>query len=262
VSSSDPNYPYANGALGPTPLFDVISDSVVSPVSLSDVMGYCSGVWFSDYNLREVQRFLEARPQSASSVEALAAATGAAKSAGEVLVVSGIIGLDGLRLAPVRMLRGQANVAVEGEYQLRLRTAAGGLFEVPFDAVLVDHAAPPERHFLVRVPNPGRLAALEIVRGSAVVASRTAAPADRVRASAAVSAFDAVEAAGELTLRWDSARLPFASVTHVGTDGRAVQVLDATGGRLQLPTRDLAAGGLFEISLSDGINAELHLLAR
>jgi hypothetical protein len=264
VGSSDPNYPYADGALGPTPLFDVISDSVVSPSGLSDVMGYCSGVWFSDYNLREVQRFLEARPQTAAIVEALAASPGTGKAAGEILVVSGVIGLDGVRLGPVQTLRGEASVAPAGEYLLRLRTEAGGAFEVPFDAVAVDHAMPPERHFLVRVPNPGRLQALEVLRGNAVIASRSAKPAAEqpVRATAAMPAFDAVESAGELVLRWDSARFPFASVTHIGAAGRSVKALDATGGRLQVATGELATGGAFEISLSDGLNAELHLFSR
>jgi hypothetical protein len=44
----------------------VLNDTVISPSGLSDVMGYCGGAWFSDYNLREVQRFLEARPQPAA----------------------------------------------------------------------------------------------------------------------------------------------------------------------------------------------------
>jgi hypothetical protein len=266
VDSSDPNYPYANGALGPTPLFDVLGDSVVSPVGLADVMGYCSGQWFSDYNLREVQRFLEARPQTAPNVEALAAESGAAKAGGEVLVVAGAVGLDGVRLAPVQAQRGAvAEPPPAGDYLLRLRTEAGVTIEVPFDAVAVDHAMPPERHFLVRVPHPGRLQALEIVRGSTVVASRSSAAADpgAVRAAASRPAVDAsASSADAWVLHWDSARFPFASVVHVGSAGRLVQAVSATGGRLQLPTAVLPADGGFEVSLSDGLNAELHLLPR
>jgi len=261
VGSADPNYPYANGALGPTPLFDVLSDTVVSPASLSDVMGYCSGVWFSDYNLREVQRFLEARPQTAPLVTAAALVEG--KVAAEVLIVSGVIGLDGVRLAPLQVARGEAPVVAAGEYAIRLRTAAGGSFELPFDAVVVDHAMPPERHFLVRVPNPGVLAGVDLMRGGAVIASRNAevSATDLARAMAAVTTVDAVDADGMLDLGWDAARYRFATVVHVGAAGRSVQVLGAEGGRLKVPTADLA-GGSFEISLSDGLNTRLITIAR
>lgn len=262
VSNADANYPYPNGALGPTPLFDVLSDTVVSPAGLSDVMGYCNGTWFSDYNLREVQRFLEARPQPAASVQTQAAVSSGAKG-GEVLVVSGVIGLDGVRLAPVQAARGEAVVAPSGEYLLRLKTAAGGVFELPFDATPVDHAIPPERHFLVRVPNPGPLAALELLRGGSVIASRFAPtpPAELVRAAAVRPVVDAREAAGELVVDWDAAHYPYASVVHVGALGRQVQVLEARGGQMRLPTAGLS-GGLFELSLSDGLNAQVVLIER
>jgi hypothetical protein len=263
VASSDANYPYANGALGPTPLFDVLSDAVISPSGLSDVMGYCGGAWFSDYNLREVQRFLEARPQPAASVTAQAASVGGVKSGGEVLVVSGAIGLTGVRLAPVQAMRGDAPIAGAGEYLLRLTTAAGATFELPFDAVLVDHAMPPERHFLVRIPSPGPLATLEVLRGGAVIAARSASPAavDAIRAAAVAPGVDAVEAAGELVVTWDAARYPFAMVVHVGAAGRTVQAVDAQGGRLRIDTADLT-GGVFEISLSDGLNTLLRVFGR
>jgi hypothetical protein len=264
VGSSDPNYPYVNGALGPTPLFDVLADAVVSPAGLSDVMGYCNGAWFSDYNLREVQRFLEARPQTAPSVQALAATAGEVKGNGEMLVVSGVIGLDGVRLAPVQAVRGEAMAGAAGEYLLRLKTAAGGEFELPFDAVLVDHAMPPERHFIVSVPNPGPLAALELLRGGSVIARRTApAPAsETVQATSATrQLLTTQETAGELVVEWDAARYPFASVAHIGPGGRSVQALDAQGGRLRLSTAGLA-GGEFELSLSDGLNSRVEVIRR
>jgi hypothetical protein len=264
VSSSDPNYPYANGALGPTPLFDVLSDAVVSPSGLSDVMGYCSGIWFSDYNLREVQRFLEARPQASPSVQPAAAGGVSGKAAAEVLVVSGVIGLDGVRLAPVQVARGDAPAAPAGEFLLRLKTTAGGTFELPFDSVQVDHAMPPERHFLLRVPNPGPLASIEVLRGGSVIASRVAAAqaADTVLRAATRPVLEALEMAGELVIDWDAARYPFASVVHVSDAGRSVQTIDARGGQLRVPTSGLAAGGVFEVALSDGINTRLQVVAR
>ncbi|HXF45688.1 MAG TPA: IPT/TIG domain-containing protein, partial [Burkholderiaceae bacterium] len=103
VSSYDPAYPYAGGALSDTPLFESLLDDIQSPANQYDVMGYCSGAWFSDYNLREVQRFLEARPQPALAQEGAAAA--------EVIHVSGRIGAGGVRFDPIRRARGAAPVA-------------------------------------------------------------------------------------------------------------------------------------------------------
>jgi trimeric autotransporter adhesin len=272
VSSSDPNYPYTGGALGSTPLFDVLNDVVVSPVGssgsmLTDVMGYCSGRWFSDYSLREVQRFLEASPQAALSVQAQAA-TGGAKSGGDVLVVSGVIRLDGVQLAPVQMRRGAVQATEEGDYELRLRTADGRIFAVPFDAVLVDHAMPPERHFHVEVPDPGPLAAVELARAGSVFVSQSAAPMSDAVRTAAAARLQVATVGGDLQLTWDAARHPFASVTHVadsaaGADEeRTVLVLNARGGRVALDAASLPAGGRFEVSLSDGINAQLRSIPR
>ena len=272
VASSDPSYPYTGGVLGSTPLFDVLNDVVVSPVGssgsmLTDVMGYCSGAWFSDYNLREVQRFLEASPQASLSVQAQAAA-GGAKAGGDVLVISGAIRLDGVQLAPVQMRRGAAQAVEQGDYELRLRTTDGQTFAVPFDAVLVDHAMPPERHFHVEVPSPGPLAAVELARAGSVFVTRAAAPmSDAVRIAAA-ERVQLATVGGDVQLTWDAARHPFAAVTHVadGAAGaeetRTVLVLDARGGRVMLDTSSLPAGGRFEVSLSDGINAQLRSIPR
>lgn len=275
VGSSDPNYPYTNGALGSAPLFDSLADNILSPAGLADVMGYCNGVWFSDYNLREVQRFLEARPQTGASVAGLAsdAVRAAARSAptGDVLVVAGSIGLGGMRLAPVQVAAGWADAPPSGgEYQLRVRTVAGTLIDVPFDAVTVDHAEPPEKHFLVRFPNPGPLAAIELRRGSAVLAQRDAAAVARARgtrASAGASKLQAAvpslsESGGRLVMTWDATQYPHASVTHVGAAGRHVVALSSTGGRLERDLTALPGGGEFEIALSDGLNARLLRIAR
>nr|MCU0952388.1 hypothetical protein [Burkholderiaceae bacterium] len=266
VTSSDANYPYSGGALGTTPLFDVLADAVVSPVNLTDVMGYCGGAWFSDYNLREVQRFLEARPQVAPLVAMQSVTAGAGKNAaGEVIVVSGVIGLDGVRLAPVQALPGTAEVADQGEYTLRLRTVDGGVFELPFDVVAVDHAMPPERHFRVRLPDPGPLLSLEVLRASNVIASRSAnqSAAQVARAmAAAVVPVQIDETGGTLRIDWDGATFPWASVTHVGSAGRTVLALDAQGGALRLARGDVPAGGRLEIALSDGLNTRLVSVAR
>jgi hypothetical protein len=165
--------------LGPTPLFDAATDPVVSSAGKADVMGYCDGDWFPDYTYSAIQTWLEARPQSATFV--LSAFAGSAgDAASELVLVSGAIGLAGSRIDLVQAARGVPRVPPGGEFVLRLHTLAGERVEVPFDARAVDHASPPERHFQVRVPDPGPCArsrfSATACRSSCATAARHPAP--------------------------------------------------------------------------------------
>ncbi len=93
----------------------------------------------------------------------------------------------------------------------------------------VDHAMPPERHFRVRIPNPGPLQSLEVLRGGSVIARRAAdQPAAEIARVMAATAPAHVASMGDaLQVRWDASRFEWASVTHVGVDGRTVLMLDA-----------------------------------
>jgi hypothetical protein len=71
----------------------------------------------------------------------------------------------------------------------------------------------------------------------------------------------ASEQGGMLTLRWDAARHPYLTVTHVGA-ARSVIAIDLQGGSATVPTAALPAGGRFEFGLSDGLNTERALLER
>jgi hypothetical protein len=261
-ANPDANYPYADGALSATPLFESLLDDIVSPAGLTDVMGYCSGSWFSDYNFREVQRFLEARPQPAfaqASVQAQAAA-----GDGELVLLSGRVSADGVRLDPVRRGRGQAPLAVEGAYRLRVRTAAGGSFEAAFDPVPVDHAEPGEQHFFVAIPSPGALAGVDVYHAGARVPERadSLARAQRQPGAKGAPAVQWSETGGRLDLAWDAASFRFASVTHVAGGVRTTLALNRTGGAVALDVTALPRGGEFEVSLSDGLEAHLIVVAR
>jgi hypothetical protein len=255
----DPNYPYPNGALSGTPLFDSLLDDIVSPAGMSDIMGYCSGTWFSDYNYREVQRFVEAQPQPSLAIQS-------AERAAEIVVVSGSIGLDGVRFNPVQRMRGEAPIAQAGEYTLRLATAAGATIEVPFDAVRVDHAMPPELHFFVKLPDPGALAQVAVLRGATVLTEAGAGTvrAQGQRAPAPTSAsVDWSQDAGALVLAWDAAAYRYLSVTHVADDGaRRVLALLLTGGSARIDVGDLPRGGELEFALSDGLNTRILVAPR
>jgi hypothetical protein len=219
-------------------------------------MGYCSGSWFSDYNYRLMQTHLESQPQTA-----LAFAQAAPVSS-DMLLVAGAIGLDGVTLNPVKALRGFP-AAGSGDYTLRLVTRDGRTIEHAFDAELVDHAMPPERHFAVTVLNPGPLERIEVRRGGAVVPPTAAmATAQRARSGGGEPmSVDWSESAGRLSVRWNAAA-SFASVTHVFEDQRTVLAMHRRGGEIVADTSSLPAGGVFEVSLSDGLNAQLVTLRR
>jgi hypothetical protein len=261
VASSDPNYPYAGGAMGAAPLFESLLNDFQAPTggaNGTDVMGYCGGGWFSDYNYRAVQGFLEARPQT--SIEFAAQAS-------ELIRISGSIGLDGLRLDPVEAMTGIAQVPAAGEYQLRLLLASGTQVDVPVEAFEVDHAMPPQKHFSVLLPNPGRLASVQLTRGGRDVplaaAETVAAQTATTRGVARSAPFvDWSEQGGQLVLRWNAQAHPVLSVTHLADGGRTVLALRLRGGVARLPLEGLAAGGSFEFGLSDGLNAERITVAR
>ncbi len=261
VASSDPNYPYPGGALSATPLFDSLADDVLAPTGQTDIMGYCGGSWFSDYNFRGVQSFLEARPQGA--VPASLAADG-----GEVLMVSGTIGVAGVQLHPLRRARGAAEASPRGEHRLRLRTTAGAVLEVSFEAVDVDHADPPEQHFFARVPAmAGTMAAVEVSRRGIALPLHVPVPLPPqagVIATAAKgeAAVDWREVDGSLELSWNAAAFPYLSVTHALGAARTVLALDLSGGTARLDVSSLPRSGEFELSLSDGLDTQLIIVQR
>ncbi len=262
VATWDPKYPYPGGALSATPLFDSLADDILSPAEQTDIMGYCSGVWFSDYNFRGVQSFLEARQPSAPSVSVAA-------DGGEVLMVAGTIGVDGVRLRPLRRARGAAEISGPGDHSLRLRTTAGAVLEASFEAVDVDHAEPPEQHFFVRVPAPaGTMTAVEVRRRGVAIPLRMTSqlPSQGGVIAAAVKGASAVDwrevGGGALELSWNTAVSRYLSITHVLGATRTVLALDLSDGTARLDVSALPQGGEFEFSLSDGLDTQLIIVRR
>jgi hypothetical protein len=176
----------------------------------------------------------------------------------------------------VKVTTGLAEGQAAGEYALQVQLADGRMLELPFDAELVDHAMPPEKHFLVRVPNPGALAGLDVLRAGTVVPRADAAQVSAQRAAAQVRASKAAVSAASvarmgsvsvaesgrlLGLQWDAAAYPVLSVTHLGAERRVLAV-QLQGGSAQIDVADLPAGGHYEFSLSDGLNSVRSIAAR
>ena len=253
VASADASYPYAGGALGATPLVDSVPAplDVISPVNQTDIMGYCSGSWFSDYNYRLMQSHLESLPQASIAL------LQSEPDQTDLLQVAGSIGLAGVTLSPVRALRGAPEFAA-GEYTLRLVARDGRTLDHPFDADLVDHAVPPERHFTLAVIDPGPLERVEVWRAGELLPLQGAlARAQRTPAAGREApSVDWEESGGRVSVRWNASLAAYASVTHVLNGERRVLALHRQGGTLEVETTGLPPGGSFEVSLSDGLNAQ------
>ena len=267
AAGTDPDYPYAGGFLGPTPLFDSLSNRIISPAGLFDVMGYENGNWFSDYNLREVQRFLEARPQTQ-----IAASVSGAATAADVLVISGVIDADGVHLSPVHAVRGRQREGRGRNHVVRVTTRTGAVIERAFEVTAVDHATG-EAHFRVDVPDPGELASIAVLRdGHALplVISQRVAPAGDARAGVATIPAgpadgpwaEAALRAGMLEITWNAAVTPYATISLVNGDARQILAVNAGGGRVAFAPDTLPEGGELEISVSDGLNARVLRLTR
>jgi hypothetical protein len=255
VTNPDPAYPYANAQLGAPGryIWGYMADTrtFVDPrrSDLHDMMSYCDGSSFSDYNYRNLQIQLTPSDQS---VRAAAAAN--ENGPQELILVSGQIDAQrGVVLKPVKTLFGQTRAPKPGVYSLRITTTQGTL-EYPFTAQQIDHAVGVQ-HFAFTLPNPGPITSMSLLRGGRVLMTSTAPPATKdlfdanVRPEVQVS-----EQGGELRLGWDADKYTYLTVTHVG-EHRTTLAQDLKGGSATLSAAGLPAGGSFELSLSDGLNA-------
>jgi hypothetical protein len=267
-SSPDTSYPYANAAMGAGNRFiwgyDAINVRFIdpTPTSVHDVMSYCAGNWFSDYNYRKMQVYLTPTDRTLTAdADRVLASSAAAEQ--ELLLVSGEIRNGVLRLNPLKTSVGRARTPPEGAYLLRITTRAGAVVEQRFDGREIDHM-PEVQRFGFTMAHPGTIERLEVLRDGRVLAQRAArerALSANAAASSAPPTVQASEHSGVLTLRWDAAAHPYLTVTHVGAV-RTVIAMDLQGGSATLPTASLPAGGQFDFSLSDGLNAQRLLLPR
>ncbi len=264
-SSPDPNYPYANAQMGAGSRFIWGYDDAArrfvdpTPTTVHDAMSYCDGDWFSDYNYRRVQVHLTPADRTpAAGATELALALPAAQ---DLLLVSGEIDAQGLRLSPVKSATGVPRMPGGGPYLLRVTTALGVVLEYRFAGKEVDHLPQHER-FAFTVPHPGAIAKLEVLRDGRVLALRE--PRARALSPAGEGVtplLQATEQAGVLQVAWDVQRHAYLTVTHVGV-ARTALAIDAQGGQLTLPLLGVPAGGQFEFGLSDGLNTRRLLQAR
>jgi len=270
AGNPDPNYPYPDADLSKPGrvVWPYLADEKTfydpRPTDRHDIMSYCGGQVFSDYNYTVMQNWLYPGNKALkASVQSVASAPSTpVGEPREVLLVSGEVGASAATLNPVKSFVGRADSAASGAYVLRVVTAAGTA-DYPFTPLRLDHDARTQ-HFGVAIPNTGAVQSITVLhQGKALV--QRAAGSERTTAQSAHEALplQVKEAAGQVTVTWDARSSAYATVTWVGPTGQRVTLAqDLRGGSAQLATGELPSGGSFEVILSDGLNATRQSVRR
>ncbi|MBA3496029.1 MAG: hypothetical protein H0T86_02875 [Gemmatimonadales bacterium] len=237
----DGSYPYADGVIGVYG-FDVLAQSLKPPTS-SDLMGYCTDEWISDYTYKAVLNYRGTQTDVASFGQALQPS---------LLVWGRIVDGQAVLEPAFRVVTRPSLPARPGRYQVEGSTADGAsLFRLSFTPEEVADAPRGGRHFAFAVPlQPDRAARLHAIRlsvpGRQGVTVRAASPAAGVPSAAAPAVRTTRLAPDRVAVRWDAALHPMVMVRDPSTG----QVLSfARGGQAEVVTdRDD-----LELQLSNGV---------
>jgi len=260
--SPDPDYPYANAALGAGSRFisGFRSDSATfvdaRDRQLHDLMSYCAGDTFSDYHYRKMQINLgeAARETTADPQPTLAQ---------DLLSVAGTIAHGSLRLRPLKMFQGLPPAPRDGTHVLRVSSASGTRDHF-FTPMALDHDA--DRFtFALTIPHPGSIQRLQVLHDGVVLFDQqqlSVGSADsEVQRRSAVPMVRLSEDNDRISASWNADVWPFLSITHVGSD-RTMLAQDLQGGSATVTLSTLEPKGSFEITLSDGLNSTRVLRPR
>lgn len=263
-ATPDPLYPYANAQMGAGNRmvwgYNSVSKLFTDPRDLSnhDLMSYCTGAWFSDYNYGRIQQRLRtALPSAQAAIKGVQIASAAAAEPESLLLISGEIGPRGTSLSAPRAYSGQADLPASGPYTLTLNLATGEQRQWRFDAQVLEHL-PQTRHFQFSIPHPGAILSVSISRDAQVlIAQGDAGEAGKRRAQQAVAPqVLAGVSKGQLSLQWNSERWPQLSITQVSSSGkRRVLGQALAGGKAAVESNGEVQS--YELSFSDGLNSQL-----
>lgn len=256
-----------------------------SPTAFSDIMSYNEPSSISDFTYANIlsQMPSDTRRRVGTDLAEAGAAgepcdgMGCGDDAAMSLHVSGVLKDDGAtaQLNPVVAIPVTSEaVALEasaprGPAELEVRTAAG-TFRFPLElAVIERRASPPATVFSVTVPAMRGIESIYVVRdGKAVVtalatpdAGTDASAPDKAAAGAVRTGWGSYRVDGRtLNLRWDARRYPWLSA-WARVEGRTVPVAVAESGGTFASEIDASATA-FIVTLSDGLNSEVHRIAR
>ena len=249
AANPDPNYPYPGGTIG-VPGWDVFAASNnLKPTADTDIMGYCSNPWVSDYAYKSVLSF-----RAANSFDVVTAAT-VSNATKEALLVWGRVENGNLILEPAFRVPATGATVPAGPYVWEGRDAQGRvLARVPFQAYEVaDLPYQTDENFAFIVPLDSSmmdaLQSVHVMKGASELASRQARPA--TQAKAAMNALRVADlAGGAAQIDWDSTTQPMVMLRDANT-GEVRGFL--SGGSAQIAN----APASMEVQLSDGVQSTI-----
>jgi Peptidase M66 len=257
-TSGDVNYPYANATLGAPGRyiwgFTSKSKTLVDPrdVNRHDLMSYCSGNTFSDYNYRRIQVYLSPSDKSVlSKVNNISSS-----NEQELLLISGNVNNGVVTLRPIKTLMGQAELPEPGSYKLLISNANGSQ-EYSFSTSELDHDEN-IKYFAFTIPKPDIASDFTVMEDLKVLFRSRAV---NTKSDVSVLQKSQIELASvsenvkTTKFVWQASVYRYFTVTHVGIK-RTTLAQDVEGGNVDLNTEKLPLGGHYEISLSDGINTQ------
>lgn len=250
-TSGDTNYPHAGGVINFWG-WNSLTNTLVSPTS-TDVMGYCSNQWISDYNWAAVMQYRSASGGVSSP-----------QAPGEGLLVWGRVVNGQPQLEPAFRVKAPVSAsALSASHRLELLDADGtALLDTPIEAQRVDHAtASDERQFAVIVPwsatLEARLASIRVrdarspLSASTRRSARMTAPATGgtpvvTPLQALVQAQVARTTDGRTRVTWNSSAYPMAMVRDAST-GALMGFVRRSGDAV------VTGGRAVEVVYSDGV---------
>jgi hypothetical protein len=278
-SGVDAAFPHPNGGIGVWAL--AMDGTTLHSPARVDLMTYCSPRWVSDYNYVAAISFRATEAATGGPRRNVVddAASADARRAGDapVVIVSGVIGRDGIRMEPAFTMRTTPVLPRgDGPHTLTgLDDRGGVLFRVSFDGEEISEGPEDVRHFAFAIPLPdiaeARLARirLDAAGRSAVLASALPerdvvalgsrrAARDRAILDAGVSVTAGAAAAGGIPrgagaalVRWDATRFPVAVVRDPAS-GLVIARLTGGSGEIRTDAREL------DVHLSDGVASSMR----
>jgi len=255
ASNPDPAYPYPGGLIG-VPGWDVFAASGnLKPTTDSDIMGYCSNPWTSDYVYKSVLNFRAAQGTSFDVVPDVASNSTSSNAPKTGLLVWGRMEGGRMILEPAFRVAASGEAIEAGPYAWEGKDAQGRvLARVPFEMYEVADIPNDEpKHFAFVVPMDAAvmdaLDTVRVVKGESELASQTAKGVAQTRA--AMSSFRLSDLAGRRAeIHWDAITHPVVMLRDTRT-GEVRGFLRGGDARIE------DAPDAMEIQLSDGVKSSL-----
>ena len=266
----DSNYPYDDGKMGSTPILKTLNDDEYEDprdyTQPYDIMGYCSGERFSDYNYRRIQSYLESNTITASSLITLLAINKI--EAPTKLYISGIINpiTNTGMIEPITEVPSIYQSNSTGKYLIKLYTSNGQIINHRFNASKLADILTHNEVFNFKINSPAdgaKIIKLEIFKDDQLISiNKPQSPAQMLRFAYSQSlgqelanqSVNINDSGDQVTVEWNNSIYPWLKLVHIDNFGKRNTIaIDAKGGDATFPIK-IDQGGQWEVTLSEGLH--------